>query len=63
MVVLHVKREESLFLLETTLKSDVDDTLNDIIEIYHGQLKVIRLCSEFKALSNYGVYILSCLKG
>ena len=56
MVVLHVKREESLFLLETTLKSDVDDTLNDIIEIYHGQLKVIRLCSEFKALSNYGVY-------
>lgn len=57
MVLLHVKREESLFLYETPLTTSVADTLKNILEIYNGQLKVKRICSELKDLLDYGVYL------
>lgn len=56
MVVLNVKQEESLFLLETTLASLVANTLSDVLDIYNGQIIVKQICSEIELLAEYGVY-------
>ena len=57
MVVLHVKQEESLFLYETSVNTLVADTLINILQLYNGQSKVKRICSELKCLIDYGVYL------
>merc|ERR1711994_499718 len=54
MVVLHVKQENSLFLLKTTLNSMVFDTLKDVLFIYDGQSYVNQICSKMKRLVEYG---------
>ena len=54
MVVLHVKQENSLFLLKTTLNSIVCDTLKDVLFIYNGQLHVNQICSKMKRLVEHG---------
>ena len=54
MVVLHVKQENSLFLLKTTLNSMVFDTLKDVLFIYNGQSHVNQICSKMKRLVEYG---------
>ena len=56
MVVLNVKQEESLFLLQTTLDSLVANTLSEVLDIYNGQVIVKQICSEVKLLADYGVY-------
>ena len=54
MVVLHVKKNDSLFLLETKLDASVDATLDTILCIYNGSLKIARICSEMTDLARHG---------
>jgi len=54
MVVLHVKHENSLFLLKTSLNSMVCDTLKDVLFIYNGQSQVNQICSKMKRLVEHG---------
>ena len=63
MVVLHVKKNDSLFLFQTNLECSVDDTLQSILCIYNGRLKIERICSEMSELSNYGIYMPSKMQG
>ena len=46
MVKLHVKKgDESQFLHESTVETLIDDVIHDVIYIYNGRLKVLRICS------------------
>lgn len=55
MVLIHIKRnDESQFLLETTLKTPIDELVNTVTAIYNGRLKVQRICSEMEELAKYG---------
>ena len=55
MVLLHVKRDQrSLFLFETQLKAEVGSTLETLVEINNGRLKVKRLGEEMRALAEHG---------
>ena len=45
MVKIHVKKgDESQFLYETSVTTDVADVLKDCAAIYNGRLKVDRIC-------------------
>ena len=63
MVVLHVKKNDSLFLFETNLESSVDDTLRSILLIYNGCLKIERICSEMIDLACYGIILPQDMRG
>ncbi|KAF2889665.1 hypothetical protein ILUMI_16508 [Ignelater luminosus] len=55
MVLIHIKRnDESQFLLETTLKTPIEELVNTVTVIYNGRLKVQRICSEMEELAKYG---------
>ncbi|XP_045480102.1 cilia- and flagella-associated protein 298 [Harmonia axyridis] len=56
MVIVHVKqKDDSQFLHETTLKTSVDDLINNIVAIYNGRLKIQRVCSEISELAKHGI--------
>ena len=55
MVVLHIKKNDSLFLFQTNLEASIDETLQSILCIYNGCLKVERICSEMIDLACYGI--------
>ena len=63
MVVLHVKKNDSLFLLETKLDASVDATLDKILCIYNGSLKIARICSEITDLARHGIYLPQEMRG
>ena len=63
MVVLHVKKNDSLFLLETTLEASVNDTIQSILCIYNGCLKIERICSEIVDLACYGISLPQEMRG
>lgn len=55
MVIIHVKKgDQSLFLYETTLKTQVEDLVTSVTAIYNGQLKIDRICSEMEELAKHG---------
>ena len=64
MVLLHIKRnDQSLFLLQTTLRATVEDTLLSILRIYNGRLKVDRITSEITDLAHHGIYMPQSMRG
>ena len=64
MVLLHIKRnDQSLFLLQTTLNSKVEDTLFPILRIYNGQLKIERISLEMADLAQHGIYMPQSMRG
>ena len=63
MVVLHVKKNDSLFLFETNLEVTVDETLQSILRIYNGCLKIERICSEMIDLACYGIFLPQEMRG
>ncbi|XP_057662075.1 cilia- and flagella-associated protein 298 [Diorhabda carinulata] len=55
MVIIHVKhKDESQFLYETTLNTNVEDLVTSIVAIYNGRLKIERICGEMEELSKHG---------
>jgi len=56
MVVLDVKRSEKKneFLFETTVKANVGDLLNELVEVHNLRLKVLRLALTTKELAKHG---------
>lgn len=58
MVRLHVKRaDESQFLYETTLDTDVGKLIEELTAIYNGRLKITRICYELEELVKYGTFL------
>jgi len=56
MVVLHVKRgEESCFLVETTTAEAMDAVIALVSELYHGRLRIERLCTAMEGLAAHGI--------
>lgn len=55
MVIIHIKRnDQSQFLIETTLKTTVEDLITNVTTIYNGRLKIDRICAEMEELAKYG---------
>lgn len=55
MVVIHIKyNDQSQFLYETSLKTTVEELLQNVTAIYNGRLKVDRICSEIEELAKHG---------
>lgn len=56
MVVLNVKRgEEPCFLVETTTAESMDAVIELIDSIYHGRLRLERLCMAMEGLAEHGI--------
>ncbi|KAL0275434.1 UNVERIFIED_CONTAM: hypothetical protein PYX00_003282 [Menopon gallinae] len=55
MVRLHVKKgNESHFLYDTTLDTEVDKLIEEVTHIYNGRLKISRICYELEELVKHG---------
>ncbi|KAG8223406.1 hypothetical protein J437_LFUL003679 [Ladona fulva] len=55
MVKLHVKKgEESQFLFETFVESDIANVITEVTTIFNGRLKVGRVCNEIECLAKHG---------
>lgn len=55
MVRLVVKRgDESQFLFDTTLGAPLESLLLEIVALFNGRLKVLRICGEVEELAKYG---------
>lgn len=55
MVRLVVKRgDEAQFLFDTKLEVHIEPLLLDIVAIFNGRLKVMRICGEIEELAKYG---------
>lgn len=55
MVILHVKRgNDSQFLYEAPLTTELSILLKEIVTIYNGRLKISRICSEMEELMKHG---------
>ncbi|KAF5274276.1 hypothetical protein FQR65_LT04394 [Abscondita terminalis] len=55
MVVIHIKQNDhSLFLVQTTLDTTVDQLTTNVVAIYNGRLKVERICAEMEELAKHG---------
>lgn len=64
MVKLHVKKgDESQFLFETTVESDVSECVKQVCNIYNGRLKVERICSEVEFLAKSGITLPANMQG
>lgn len=64
MVKLHIKKgDESQFLFETTVESNVGECLKCICNIYNGRLKIERLCTEIEFLSKSGITLPHNMQG
>ena len=49
MVLLHVKKTDELqFLFETPVASKVDDTVEELVEIWNMQIQIRRLCDSVR---------------
>ncbi|KAJ8919848.1 hypothetical protein NQ315_006377 [Exocentrus adspersus] len=55
MVIVHVKhKDESQFLVETTLAAPVQDLVTSAVAVYNGRLKIERICGEMGELAAHG---------
>jgi len=64
MVVLNVKHmNSSIFVLETTLTTSVDDTVSECVKLHNGILKVKRVVDHLKDLAEHGVFLPSNMIG
>ena len=64
MVKLHIKKgDESQFLFETTVESNVVDCLKQICNIFNGRHKVNRLCTEIEFMSKAGITLPANMQG
>jgi hypothetical protein len=64
MVKLHIKKgDDSQFLFETTVESNVADCLKAVCNIYNGRLKVDRLCTEIEFLAKSGITLPHNMQG
>lgn len=55
MVRLNIKRgDQSQFLFDTTLSTEIASLQRDIVAIFNGRLKVARLCDEIETLAAHG---------
>lgn len=55
MVLLVVKRgDEPTFIFDTTLEVQISSLLLDVVAIFNGRLKVLRICGEIEELAKYG---------
>ena len=53
MVLLHVKKTDELqFLFETPVASKVDDTVEELVEIWNMQIQIRRLCDSVRPNKN-----------
>jgi len=53
---LHVKHgDESQFLYQTSVSSNTDEVISNIIQLYNYRLKIQRISHELEQLSQYGV--------
>uniref|UniRef100_A0A0B6ZQ76 Cilia- and flagella-associated protein 298 n=1 Tax=Arion vulgaris TaxID=1028688 RepID=A0A0B6ZQ76_9EUPU len=64
MVKIHVKKgDESQFLYETSIDTQMADILKDCATIYNGRLKVDRICGEMEELAKHGVSLPPNMQG
>lgn len=64
MVRLHVKRaDESQFLYETTLDTEIGKLIDELTAIYNGRLKITRICYELEELVKHGTFLPSNMLG
>lgn len=64
MVKLHIKKgDDSQFLFETTVDSDVSECLKSVCNIYNGRLKIDRLTTEIDFLSKSGITLPQNMQG
>ncbi|RUS86733.1 hypothetical protein EGW08_005523 [Elysia chlorotica] len=64
MVKIHVKKgDESQFLYETSVATDISDIVKDCAIIYNGRLKVDRICGEMEELSKHGLSLPPNMQG
>lgn len=64
MVKLHIKKgDESQFLVETTVGVEIQDLLRDVIAIFNGRLKVMRVADEIKQLAEHGITLPPNMQG
>jgi len=64
MVVLHIKRDsKSAFLFETRLDATVAETTAEVVAVYNGRLKVLRVCNEVADLAEHGVRAAPAMDG
>jgi len=64
MVKIHVKKgDDSQFLYETTLDTEMSAILKDCATIYNGRLKVDRICGEMEELAAHGVTLPPNMQG
>lgn len=55
MVILHIKRgSENQFLYETKVSASISSVTTDVIAIFNGRLKAMRICSEIEELKKHG---------
>ena len=55
MVIMHVKKTDELqFLFETPVASKVDDTVEELVEIWNMQIQIRRLIDSLEELALYG---------
>lgn len=57
------RQEESQFLHSSSLQDKVGEVLGDLVNIYNGRRKVLRLCDEVLDLAKHGVCIKPELQG
>jgi hypothetical protein len=56
MVLLHIKKTDELqFLFETAVANKVDDTVEELVEIWNMQIQIRRLIDSMEDLALYGV--------
>ena len=64
MVKLNIKKgDESQFLYETTVESNVEECQKLISNIYNGRLKINRLCTEIEFLAKSGITLPHNMQG
>ncbi|KAJ8266670.1 hypothetical protein GJAV_G00133270 [Gymnothorax javanicus] len=64
MVRLHIKRgDESQFLVDTTVDTSLETLTLDVAAVYNGMLKVDRICSEIRELSEHGILLPPNMQG
>lgn len=55
MVILHIKRgNESQFLFDTLLSTELSTLVKEIVRIFNGRLKISRICSEIEQIIKHG---------
>ncbi|KAJ8973739.1 hypothetical protein NQ317_014985 [Molorchus minor] len=55
MVIIHIKhKDESQFLIESTLGTPIENLVKSVVDMYNGRLKIGRICAEMEELAKHG---------